>query len=167
MTHGSIGFCGIQFYNGNIILTTGGSVATTSGATVTPAEKFRVAANGDIGMQMSSPSYALHCGFDNAAKTSTSTWLITSDARAKQNVRDLEGGISVINRLRPVEGEYNGLAHTPVGGRAVGFIAQEVEAILPQCVARDDNGVLSLNIHEILIHLVLAVQQINKGLQGD
>lgn len=162
MTHSSIGFCGIQFYGGSIILTTGGAVATTGGATVTPAEKFRVHSNGNIGMQYASPSYALHLGFDNAAKSSTSTWLITSDARAKRNVRDLSGGIDVINRLRAIEAEYNGLAQTPVGGRAVGFIAQEVEKVLPHCVTRDDNGILGLNIHEILIHLVLAVQQLSK-----
>jgi hypothetical protein len=162
MTHGSIGFCGIQFYGGTIALTTGGAVATTGGATVSPVERFRVHSNGYIGMQMGSPSHPLQLGFDDAAKTSTSTWAITSDARAKRNVRDLEGGMDVIKRLRAIEAEYNGLAHTPVGGRAVGFLAQEVEKVLPQCVIRDDNGILALNIHEILIHLVLAVQQLSK-----
>src|SRR5262252_3738740 len=59
---------------------------------------------------------------------------LPSDLRLKRNVRDLDGGLEVINKLRPVEGEWNGLGGDPAGKRLVSLVAQELQQILPDCI---------------------------------
>jgi uncharacterized protein YaiE (UPF0345 family) len=144
----------------------GSNFNPTSNPIITIQATIQGAAGGNVGIGTSTPSHTLHLGTDDAAKTSTSTWAVTSDARAKCNVRDLSGGLSVINQLRPIEAEFNGLGGTLVGSRAVGFLAQEVQKVLPQCVTRDSNGVLGLNIHEVLIHAVLAIKQLQAAVNS-
>ena len=86
---------------------------------------------------------------------------------------DLVGGLDRILQLRPVEAEYNGQDGTPTGLRVASFIAQEVQPVLPYAVsshggtrprsrraADRDRTYLDLNMHEVLMHLVLAVQQL-------
>jgi hypothetical protein len=108
---------------------------------------------------------------DDAYKTSTGTWAYGSDARIKRNVRDLEGGLSVINRIRPIEAEFNGLSGSVEGQRTVSVIAQEIREVLPGTVSphraklhaedTEDTELLAFNPHEILFHLILAVQQLS------
>jgi hypothetical protein len=101
---------------------------------------------------------------------------LTSDARLKQNIRDLTGGLSFIEKLKPREFEWNGVAGTPAGQHAVSLIAQELQAVSPSSVsifktakvaARDPEPMdfLSYNQTEIIMHLVLSVQQLQKQLR--
>jgi hypothetical protein len=115
------------------------------------------------------PSYQLHMLSDSAGKPSTSTWAVSSDSRLKRNIKELTGGLDVIKQLRPIEAEYNGLAKMAEGTRVVGFLAEEVRKILPGTVGtyrgrlredEEETDILDLNIHEVLIHLVLAVKQL-------
>jgi hypothetical protein len=131
--------------------------------------RMAIKASGNVGIGLSNPTHTLQLANDDAAKLTTSTWTIASDARMKQNVEDLEGGLDVIAQLRPVVAEYNGVDNTPDGGRVVSFIAQEVAKILPNCVTShkgklkedgEETDLYDLNIHEILMHLVLAVKQL-------
>jgi hypothetical protein len=57
----------------------------------------------------------------------------TSDLRMKKNVQDLNLGLSTIMQLRPVSYEWK----DGTGGDNIGFIAQEVEKIVPQAVVHD------------------------------
>jgi len=93
----------------------------------------------------------------------------TSDEKLKKNIKDINGGLSVINKLRPVnfdwkdENKGNGLG---------GFIAQEVQKILPndvmgeEYVAPDrekdikETEGLSINSTSIIAHLVKAIQEL-------
>lgn len=137
--------------------------------------RFSIASNGNVGIAMAGASYLLQLPADSAAKPTTSTWTVPSSRQVKQNIRDLEGGLDVITKLRPIEAEYNGAAGMPKGQRTVGFVAEEVQAILPDCVtahkgkispdAEEEIDLLGLNIHEILIHLILAVQQLAAAAQ--
>lgn len=124
--------------------------------------------NGAIGMGIAAPVHSLQLGNDDAAKLSTSTWIIASDARLKRNVRPLAGGLSVIRNLQVIEAEYNGEDHTPKGAPVVSFLADKVRALVPRAVtshkgkiAGARTEVLDLNIHELLMHLFLAVQQLD------
>ena len=125
---------------------------------------------GPLGIGTLSPSHALELGSDSAAKPATSTWTISSDGRLKRNVRPLEGGLPVITALRAIEAEYNGLGGTKEGQRVVGFLAEEIRKILPHTVGtyrgklREDDAeeteLSDFNLHEVLLHLVVAVQQL-------
>ena len=58
---------------------------------------------------------------------------LSSDARTKKNVVDIEEGLDVINLLRPVSFEYNGRGehHFDNGKVYRGFIADEVKEVAP------------------------------------
>ena len=60
----------------------------------------------------------------------------TSDARSKRDIRPLNYGLREVLTLRPVSFEWK---NQPAGGRNLGLIAQEVEAILPEVVMRDSD----------------------------
>jgi hypothetical protein len=66
----------------------------------------------------------------------SSSWMIPSDARLKEDVRDLEAGLAALRQLRPVRFRYNGRAGTSSGRAGVGVLAQEIETVLPETVQR-------------------------------
>ena len=124
-------------------------------------------AGGNIGIGLTAPAHQLHLSTDDAAKLTTSTWTIASDARLKRNVRPLAGGLDVIRALEVVEAEYNGEDGTPNGMPVVSLLADKVAGVLPRCVTRHrgkikgaPTDVLDLNVHEILMHAILAIQQL-------
>jgi hypothetical protein len=97
----------------------------------------------------------------------------TSDVRLKQKIVDLEGGLSVIDRMRPVAFEWNGAGGFMKGRRSVAIIAQELQELLPDCVypvrqrlrpEDEETDVLCYDPIHILFHLVLAVKQLKKQL---
>jgi hypothetical protein len=64
------------------------------------------------------------------------SWAFTSDARTKENVRDLEAGLAQLRRVRPVRYRYNGRAGTRAGLEGVGILGQEIEEIFPETIER-------------------------------
>lgn len=88
----------------------------------------------------------------------------TSDARLKKNINELSNSLSAINKLRGVSFEYTEESNMG-GGIRYGFIAQEVQKIIPEIVrdrAKGD-GMLSLNYTEIIPVLVEAVKELGSG----
>jgi hypothetical protein len=88
----------------------------------------------------------------------------TSDARLKQNIQQLNNSLEIIKNLRGVSFEYT-QASNMGGGTRYGFIAQEVQNIVPTIVrdrAKSD-GMLSLNYTEIVPLLVEAVKELSTG----
>lgn len=63
-------------------------------------------------------------------------WSFTSDARVKEDVRDLDAGLAELRRVRPVRYRYNGLAGTRAGLEGVGILGQEIEQVLPETVEK-------------------------------
>lgn len=62
------------------------------------------------------------------------TWTGLSDARVKEDVRDLEAGLDELLQVRPVEYRFNGKAGTEAGRRAVGIVGQEIEQVFPEMI---------------------------------
>jgi hypothetical protein len=75
-----------------------------------------------------------------------------SDARVKEDVRDLELGLSELRRVRPVRFRYNGRAGTPAGRASVGVLGQEIEAVVPETIQRvsvaNDPGLDDLRVFD-------------------
>jgi hypothetical protein len=150
----------------------GDIIFCTRGTTGNVTEKMRITYSGLVGIITGqSVTHQLQIAADDAYKTMTSTWAYGSDARIKRNVRDLEGGLSIINRIRPIEAEFNGLGGSAEGQRTVSVIAQEIREVLPGTVSphraklhpedSEDTELLAFNPHEILFHLILAVKQLS------
>lgn len=96
-----------------------------------------------------------------------------SDERAKKNIHGLNNGLSKITLLNPVSYDWkeekvmadslNGIAPSgPIenGVRQYGFLAQDVEKVMPDVVATDENGFKMVNYIAIIPVLVKAVQEL-------
>jgi hypothetical protein len=101
--------------------------------------------------------------------TPNHTWAIPSDARLKEDIRDLEVGLQQLLRVRPVRFRFNGKAGTPAGCEGVGIIGQEMEKIFPEMVQRvphhhagelDSNDLLVYNGSALIYVLVNAVKEL-------
>jgi hypothetical protein len=132
-----------------------------------------VANNGNVGIGTTSPSYLLHVGnssvsgivarFQNSNGTcdvnpTTGTLACSSDARLKKNITPMGDDLSQVMALQPVyfnwNGEGNGTAEHP------GFIAQQVQQVMPEVVSTDPtSGLLSIGYSDLVPALVSAMQQ--------
>lgn len=86
-----------------------------------------------------------------------------SDIRLKQNISDLPSALDVIKNLRGVAFEYTEESNMGSGIR-FGFIAQEVQKIVPELVrvrAKSD-GMLNLNYTEIIPWVVEAIKELTE-----
>jgi hypothetical protein len=127
-----------------------------------------------IGVQLGAngPSYQIHLGGDSAAKPTSSTWQVVSDARSKdqRSIRTFRDGLAVVQRLRPIRYRYNGDFITPKGEEGVGFVAEDLVEIVPEMVQRapvkrrpqDAEAVemLTVNFHPLYLLLVNAVKEL-------
>ena len=89
----------------------------------------------------------------------------TSDIGLKENITKINSGLDVVNKLNPVDFDWK----NPAKGRSSGFIAQEVETILPNNVSGEDyaeteddtvNG-KAINTIGIVAHLTKAIQELS------
>jgi hypothetical protein len=80
------------------------------------------------------PATAVFQVFGDAYKTTGGTSWAPSDARVKEDVRQLEAGLSQLRQVRPVRFRYNGRAGTPDGREGVGVLGQEIEKIFPEMI---------------------------------
>ncbi|MDE6696134.1 MAG: tail fiber domain-containing protein [Muribaculaceae bacterium] len=101
-----------------------------------------------------------------------------SDERAKTNIRTLDGGLNTIMGLRPVSYNWktdkglstknstnittslNAMGPEEEDNTQYGFLAQEVEQIIPDAVKTDENGNKLINYTAIIPMLVQSVQEL-------
>jgi LysM repeat protein len=148
--------------------------SSTSGFATSTA--FIVDKNGNVGIGTSSPTTALQINgsitpnVDNVFTSGNATYrwnaiyssngtIQTSDARLKTNIATTTYGLDQIMQLRPVS--FTWIAQ-PQQGTQLGFIAQEVQPILPEIVniGDDSNHTLGLTYTEFIPIIVKSIQQI-------
>lgn len=142
-------------------------VASSSGT-----QLLTVLANGNVGIGTSSPSAPLEVRGSGTGATiakftdnnSTGCTLATggtiscsSDARLKKNIGDINYGLNAVMSLRPVE--YNWNYEDDLVAKSLGFIAQEVEQVVPKLVNQDSTGQYQLNTTGVIPILTKAIQQ--------
>lgn len=102
------------------------------------------------------------------------TWEITSDARIKKNIVSNNVGLEVISQIDVRNFEYRtaeeitdlpASAAINQSGTQLGVIAQELQAVLPDCVTENSTGVLSVNTDQLIWYLVNSVKQLNAEIQ--
>ena len=81
----------------------------------------------------------------NAFKPGGGPWASLSDRRQKKNIAPLHGSLQTLLSLRPVTFEYIDPANPMcLAGVQTGFVAQQVQPILPAWVDQNDDGTLML-----------------------
>lgn len=143
-------------------------------------ERMRMLANGnlslgttsDVGAKIyivSSTSYGIV--YQNSSNTNNfyvgvggdgylraSAWSYGSDIRMKENISDVTNGLDLVSKLKPKHFDYiNGAKDN------LGFIAQDVQELIPQAVSISDKktGMLALKTDFIIPYLVKSIQELS------
>lgn len=122
---------------------------------------------GSIGIGTTSPSYTLHV---NGSVAGVGAYNNLSDARLKKNVEPIAGALDILQKLRgvrfawrmPAEREVAKTLKLPTNESQVGFIAQEVKAVLPEAVttAEGKDALMSMQESKVVPVLVEAVKEL-------
>jgi hypothetical protein len=88
---------------------------------------------------------------------------VLSDVRQKKNIAPLHGSLDTLLSLRPVHYEYTD-ADNPlyVQGVQTGFVAQEVQRIIPEWVDSAPDGTLMLTPRGFEVMVVDAMQELQQ-----
>lgn len=127
-------------------------------------EKMRLDnATGNFGIGLNNPDQKLTVY--NGATTgryTTSGWLHSSDARLKENIKDIPDALDDVLKLHGVEFNFiNDQEKT----QQIGFIAQEIEKVLPEVVVTDEKGYKSVAYGQIEVVLVEAIKEQQKQIK--
>ena len=133
------------------VFAVGGGVAKffTSGS-----ERMRITSGGNVGIGTESPSYKLHV---NGSVAGVGAYNNLSDVNWKKNIQDITYGVDKILQLKPIT--FNWLNEDYGDRLNIGFIAQEVEEIIPNIVTTAEDGTKSLAITDLIPVLTKAIQE--------
>lgn len=130
----------------------------------------------NVGIGLTGPTYQLQLSTDSAAKPSTNTWTIASDARIKENIQPYTKGLEVLSQINPVVYDYNGKGGFNKSTGNVGIVAQDVADLLPESVSKYEakleptdphvTELLNFNSHALTYVLINAVKELNGELQA-
>jgi len=131
---------------------------STSGGT---SYNYRLAmlTNGNVGVGTVSPTLTLHV---NGTAGGTSAWQTVSDARFKQNIKPIKSALEKVKSLRGVTYDWKKGVDPErqfSDAKQIGFIAQEVEKVVPELVHKDKKGTYSIMYSQAVPVLVEAIKE--------
>ncbi|MFK8102992.1 MAG: tail fiber domain-containing protein [Saprospiraceae bacterium] len=135
------------------------------GTPPTAAQDIVISKDGKVGIRNASPVYTLDV---NGTVAGTSPYTNSSDRRFKKAVQPLENALDKVLRIKGVSFDWR---HTEfpeknfTQGREIGFIAQDLQPILPEVVNQDNNGYYSVEYANLVPVLVEAVKELNEKLE--
>jgi hypothetical protein len=102
--------------------------------------------------------------------TNCVTTYYSSDARLKENIKNIPNAMDKVLQLNGVEYDWTDEHIQAHGGEDgyfmrkhdIGLIAQEVEAVLPEIVAENNEGYKAIKYERVVALLVEAVKELNK-----
>jgi len=130
-----------------------GTVSTALTASTSAVNTYHVYSTG-------AAAYRFYVGLDGVIHATNTSITAISDVSLKENIRDLETGLTEVMALKPRRFDWkNGDA-----SNVAGFIAQELETVLPDLVTESlySEGVTkkSIQMGNILPTLVKAIQEL-------
>lgn len=133
-------------------------------------EKINITPEGKLGVGTTAPTYKLDVvssgpdiarfmGTNSTGCTLSDGGVIScsSDRSLKKDVVDVSSGLDALMQLRPVSFHWN--SQEEGEGKYLGFIAQEVEEVLPELVSIDSTGYKQLNSIGLIPVVAKAVQE--------
>ena len=138
-----------------------GNLSSTTGA-------FFATSSGSVGIGTTNPSYKLDVSGTIRGTTSVSSasFIYTSDARLKTNVSAITGtsALAEILSLKPIT--FNWIDKNVDTRTHYGFIAQDVEKVLPNAVVTGADGYKAVEYGNLVAPLTAAVQQQQKQIDA-
>ena len=136
-----INYINLSLKNGNVGI-----------GTIGPEVKLHVNSSSDEVVLRTQDSSNFKCDINPG---SAADWSCSSDIRLKINIRDLESSLDKIMALQPRR--FNIIAN---GDEQVGFIAQEVQEVLPDMVDDSEPDNLKVSTGPLIPRLVKAIQEL-------
>ena len=157
-----------------------------TGASGAATEKMRIASDGNVGIADNNPSYKLSVtgdiysssslGIGTAPSGTTGqiratddiTAFYSSDISLKENISPISNALDKISQISGVQFDWNKEYIDKNGGedgyfvrkRDVGVIAQEIQKVLPEVVAKRSNGTLAVKYDRIIALLIEAIKEL-------
>jgi hypothetical protein len=128
----------------NILLYTGNG---------TSAERMRITSTGNVGIGTSSPSEKLYVSGNIYATGNVTAY---SDERIKKNINEIPNALDAVDAIRGVT-----YTRTDTEEDSVGVIAQEVEAMFPELITENNEGMKSVNYNGLIGVLFSAVKELS------
>ena len=130
-------------------------------------ERFRVNSSGNIGIGTTTPSVSLQVAGDIIANSIAGS----SDARFKSNILPIENPLQKVQQLHGVTFDWKTKEFPERAfsdNRALGFIAQEVEKVLPEVVQTEKTaeGYKSVQYDKVVALLVEAIKEQQKQINS-
>ncbi len=94
-------------------------------------------------------------GTNNATLSSAGAWTNASDARLKKNIVDIKYGLADVLKTQPRSYEMN-----DVEGEYIGFVAQELQAVIPEVVSGDPEKQLGVDYGSLVALAFKAIQEL-------
>ncbi len=134
-------------------LTAGGDVSCNSTTTSTSSGTGSLVVAGGVGI-----AGDVHC----AGNLNALQFLATSDVTMKTNIGPMSDPLA---KIRQIDGYSYNWAHDAQGPMQYGVLAQEVEQVLPDIVATQENGQKAVNYTGLIAHLLEAVKTLDAKVQ--
>jgi len=94
-------------------------------------------------------------GSNEATLTSAGVWTNASDITIKKDIKDIEYGLSEVLELKP---KWYRMIEDDL--EQIGFIAQDVEQIIPEVVSTSERGMKNLSYSQLTAVLAKAIQEL-------
>ena len=152
---------------GNVQLVAGGAsgqILFATGGFALANERMRIDAAGNVGIGCSTPSSKLHVNgtISTTAMSVATSIACSSDKRFKKNISPLQNSLEKVLNLQGVNYDWK-INEFPDKhfneGQQIGFIAQEIEEILPLVVQTDADGYKAVDYSRLTPVLVEAVKE--------
>lgn len=157
----------IRLNPSNGLLSFGTSAASFAlGATPILMPRMSITSQGNVGIGTTSPSVSLQVAGDIIANSIAGS----SDARFKSNILPIENPLQKVQQLRGVTFDWKTKEFPERAfndNRALGFIAQEVEQVLPEVVQTEKTaeGYKSVQYDKVVALLVEAIKEQQKQIE--
>jgi hypothetical protein len=136
------------------------ATSTALGATPIMTQRMVITSNGNVGIGTITPTVRLHVNGDIIANSIAGS----SDSRFKTNVRPVTNALDKVKALQGVYFNWNQEAFPArdfPNQNAIGFIAQEVEKVLPEVVQTEKTaeGYKAVQYDKVVALLVEAIKE--------
>jgi len=141
-----------------------------------PLNSFVITSSGYVGIGVTNPANLLEVNgsiLSSGNITAYGTLGTSSDIKLKTNIRTLDKSLNIINKINPVNFTWKNNLDVALDNHNkedVGFIAQEIEEIIPFAVSSyksltTDNIYKSIKHDKIIPYLIKAVQELSEEIE--
>jgi hypothetical protein len=144
---------------------------SSNGSSATVSREFVLNTTAGVATGKGADTGFMTCSGGIYQGNNSAAWSVTSDQRLKKNIVDNDVGLDAINAIRvrnfeyrlpeEVDSELDASCAIAKPGVQLGVIAQELQAVLPDCVKQESTGVLSVDSDSLTWHMINAIKQLS------